>query len=229
MAKYTTILFDADDTLLDFHRGEEIALHDVFKENGLRTDAEFIASYDEINTALWEQYNRGEIEKSEITDTRFQRLFDRYSIALNGAKFNDLYIEQLAKYGFPLPGAEAICRKLFENGMQMYIITNGIGMVQKNRLQNSGLAPFFKGVFISEEIGVGKPHREFFDRVLEQIEETDKNKIIVVGDSLSADIGGGIGAGLVTMWCDFQKTNRPNEAHFRVENFEQMQKILLGE
>lgn len=226
MARYSTILFDADETLMDFVRGERLALHEVFEKNGLRTDAEFLSVYDAVNHDLWDRYNRGEIKKKEITDTRFQKLFDHFSIALDGAEFNERYIACLANYGYLLPGALELCQRLFEHGMDMYIITNGIGMVQKSRFEKSGLAPYFGGVFVSEEIGVGKPHKAFFDYVLDKVPEKDTQKIIVVGDSLTADIEGGIRANLITCWCDFKKTNKENKASFRVENFAELEKIL---
>ena len=158
---YTTILFDADDTLLDFRRAEQSALHEVFTKYGLRTDAEFLSAYKQINRALWDSFDRGEIAKDVITKNRFVRLFRQFNISLDGVRFNEQYLDCLAQYGYTLPGAVELCRSLSARGMQLYIITNGIDRVQKSRLEKSGLAPFFSGVFVSETIGFPKPRREF--------------------------------------------------------------------
>lgn len=229
MKKYTTILFDADETLMDFRLAENLALQDVFEKNGLPTDEEFLSKYHEINNSLWEQYNRGEIEKKVITSSRFTNLFAHFNIPLDGADFNEKYIDQLSLHGDLLPGALELCRDLFQSGYSMYIITNGIGRVQTSRFAVSGLSPYFKAVFISEEIGIGKPHKEYFDYVLSQIPGVRPEEVLVVGDSLSADVAGGIAAGLDTCWVDFKGTKLSTKAQYRVENFDELRGLLLGE
>ncbi|MBQ7541313.1 MAG: NAD-dependent protein deacylase [Clostridia bacterium] len=225
---YTTILFDADETLLDFRAAETAALHEVFRSRGLPTDGEFVDAYRSINNGLWERFNRGEIEKREITDTRFVRLFERFHVPLDGVAFNRFYLDELSRHGVALPGAEALCGSLRDAGCALYIITNGVGFVQKRRFRESGLAPYFAGTFISEEIGAGKPSAVFFDYVLRHIPQQDKRRILVVGDSLSADVAGGSAAGLDTCWYDRTRANTPNGATYTVHDFKQLQKLILG-
>lgn len=226
--QYTTLLFDADETLMDFRRAEQLALADVLQRHGLPASQDVLSAYHAINSELWERYNRGEIEKSEITSTRFVRLFALLSVPLDGVAFNERYLDCLALHGELLPGAEELCQTLYRAGFSMYIITNGIGRVQKSRFARSGLAPYFQGVFVSETIGIGKPHREFFDHVLSAIPDSAPSQTLVIGDSLSADIAGGIAADLDTCWCDFQKTEQVHTARYRVESFAQLQTLLTG-
>lgn len=140
---YTTVLFDADETLLDFRRSENSALTETFRQNFLPCDEEFLDGYREINDGLWERFNKGEISKKEVTDTRFSVFFEKRNIPLDGKNFNGLYLENLSKYGYVLPGAHELCEKLHKKGLRLYIITNGVGFVQKRRFKESGLSGFF--------------------------------------------------------------------------------------
>ena len=225
--QYTTLLFDADETLFDFRTAESNALRTVFSRHGLPQDGEFVETYHRINNGLWDSYNRGEIEKRVITDTRFVRLFEQFGVPLDGVDFNRRYLDTLADFGCLLPGAQALCRALYTAGYAMYLITNGVGSVQKRRFERSGLAPYFEGLFISEEIGAGKPKRAFFDHVLRHIAEHDRSRVLVVGDSLTADIAGGRMAGLATCWCDFHRTNASSEADYTVQDFAALRRLLL--
>ena len=224
--QYTTLLFDADETLFDFRRSESLALHAVFRSRGLPETDDFIDAYHRINNALWERYNRGEIEKAEITDTRFARLFEQFGIPLDGVDFNRRYLDKLSSFGCLLPGALELCRDLHDTGYTLYIITNGVGSVQARRFRKSGLAPYVTGLFISEEIGAGKPKPAFFDYVLRHVVETDARRILVIGDSLSADVAGGRAAGLDTCWYDFKQTNTPNDATYSVHSFQALRALL---
>lgn len=226
--RYSTLLFDADETLMDFRRAEQLALTDVLRRHNLPTDEQFLSVYHAINDSLWEQYNCGQIPKSEITSTRFVRLFAHFCVALDGVAFNERYLDCLSEHGDLLPGAKTLCETLYRAGFSMYIITNGIGRVQKSRFERSGLSPYFKDIFISEAIGVGKPHKAFFDHVLSAVPDSDPARTLVIGDSLSADIAGGCAAGLDTCWCDFRQTDQPNDATYRVTSFAQLQALLTG-
>ena len=225
--QYTTLLFDADETLFDFRRSESLALHAVFQKHGLPVSGEFIETYHRINNALWDRFNRGEIEKSEITGTRFVRLFAQFGVPLDGVDFNRRYLDTLASFGCLLPGALELCRDLHDAGYTLYIITNGVGDVQKRRFRESGLTPYVADIFISEEIGASKPSPVFFDHVLSRIAETDARRVLVIGDSLNADIAGGRAAGLDTCWYDFNRTNAPNDATYTVQSFQAMRTLLL--
>ena len=224
--KYTVLLFDVDETLLDFRAAEAHALRMVFAAHGLPTDGAFVAAYHRINDGLWDRFNRGEIDKKTITDERFARLFAAFSVPLDGAAFNERYLDCLAQFGMPFPDAVPLCRTLYEQGRDMYIITNGIARVQRSRFARSGLAPYFRGAFVSETIGAGKPDRAYFDAALLRIGLSDRSRALVIGDSLHADVEGGLRAGLDTCWCDFHRTGRANPATYRVEDFKQLHSLL---
>lgn len=197
MSKYTTLLFDADETLLDFPAAEKAALSTVCKKFGIEFNEEIRETFSRINLALWKQLEKGLVTRDIIRIRRFEQFAEHFGIKADPGDMAVYYVECLSTFAFLLPGAEEVCQKLSLNH-NLYIITNGIGTVQQQRLKKSGLLPYFKGVFISEEIGSQKPSREFFNHVLSHVEEKDKSKICVVGDSMTSDILGGINAGLDT-------------------------------
>ncbi len=199
---YTTVLFDADDTLLDFHKAERTALQQVLLFFGVTPTEEMMDRYSEINAGLWHAFERGEVTKEDIKNERYRRLFAEYGVGqgLDTRKVNDRYLEYLSEGGFLLPGAEKLCRALKKAGFRLYIITNGVPHTQQQRLTRSGLLPLISGVFVSEAVGAQKPFKPFFDHVLAKIAEPDPKRVLVVGDSLGSDIQGAVNAGLDCVW-----------------------------
>ena len=205
MSKYTTLLLDADETLLDFPAAEKAAIKMVCDKFGIGFNEEIRATFSYINNALWKQLEKGLITRNLIRTRRFEQFAEHFGIKADSNEMAVYYVECLSTFGILLPGADEVCKKLGQKH-NLYIITNGIGTVQAERLKRSGLLPYFSGVFVSEDIGSQKPNREFFDHVLANIPEKDKSKICVVGDSMSSDILGGINAGLDT--CFFNPWGR---------------------
>ena len=210
--KYTTILFDADNTLMDFDKAENEALKKVMSDFSLPVTEENCNKYSAINDALWKQFEKGEIEKAYIKATRFKTFFEFMGVKENfdPLEVNNIYISYLSEGGYTIDGASELCANLKNKGYALYIITNGIASVQANRFQKSGLLPYFENVFVSEDIGFQKPKREYFDYVLNNINESDKTKILVIGDSLSSDIKGAENAELDYIWYNHKKDEIPS-------------------
>lgn len=204
MKKYTTLLFDADNTLLDFHKDERQALIRVLTHYGVPVTEENVKIYSEINLGMWKQLERGEITKEELKRTRFRKFFAAIGFECNEEPLtvNDYYLSLLADGGNTLEGAVETVKTLYEAGFELHIVTNGIAATQAKRLSRSGLLLYIKEVFVSEKIGYQKPRREYFDAVLEKISEKDKSKILVIGDSLTSDIKGAMNAGLPCCWLN---------------------------
>ena len=193
--RYDDILFDADGTLFDFLRGEKEALKATFLAHGIELDEAAVLEYSAINDSLWKALERGEIEKDELRVKRFE-LFCRargYDVDFDSISVE--YTDNLSYQHFLIDGALDICRELSEH-CRLFIITNGIEYVQKRRFGLSPLGEYFDGLFISGEIGFEKPNIRFFEAVADSIENYNPERTLVVGDSLSSDMKGGIGAGL---------------------------------
>lgn len=210
--KYTTLLFDADNTLLDFDKAENEALKKVMNDYRLTVTEENCKKYSAINDALWKKFEKGEIEKSDIKSTRFREFFEFMGVTgkYDPLKVNDTYLSYLREGGYTVEGAEVLCKSLKKKGYDIYIITNGIAATQAKRLSLSGLLPYIDEVFVSEAIGFQKPKKEYFDYVLSNIKEKDKSKILVIGDSLSSDIKGAENAELPCIWYNHRKADIPD-------------------
>lgn len=199
MIRYKTILFDADDTLLDFKQSEDAALRDALSGIGVRPDEKMVATYSAINDALWKKLERGETTKDALRTDRFREFCRVSGIDTDVAALAHSYTEFLSTKSFLMNGALETCRKLAPH-CALYVVTNGIGSVQRGRFNPSPLAPLFQDAFISEEIGFEKPRREYFEAVAAKIPHFEKESTLIVGDSLTSDISGGIAFGIDTCW-----------------------------
>jgi len=200
MGEITTVLWDVDNTLLDFPYSQRCAITKCFEDIGHEINEEMIERYSVINDSYWKRHERGELTKAQLLIGRFITLFKEYQIEnVDVEAFNAGYMAEIGNHFRYLDYSLQICSGL-RGKVKQYVVTNGNGEVQRKKLTDSKLLPIMDGLFISEEIGAPKPHKEFFDYCLSQIEEKDKSKILIVGDSLSSDMKGGIDAGIMTCW-----------------------------
>ena len=198
---YKNILFDLDDTLLDFTKSEKKALQQVFHAYDIPYTAEHIAKYKQINHELWVQFESGEIERQTIFEQRFPQFLKIYGYHVTGTAVDEQYRQHLMDGHDVIDGAEALLESL-QGTHRLYAVTNGLKEMQHKRLSESGLNKYFEKIFISEEVGAKKPEAAFFDFVFEQIADFKKEETIIVGDMLHADILGGFNAGIDTVWVN---------------------------
>lgn len=200
MREFTTIFWDVDGTLLDFSYGQKRALAHCFRSIGRELTEDILACYEEINHSYWAKLELGEITKAELLVKRFQDLFRELGVAdVDAADFNRDYLETLSNIYEYKDDSLTICQSL-HGRVKQYVITNAVSATQRKKLRLAGFAEVMDDIFISEEIGVPKPQKEFFEYCLEHVEEKDREKILIIGDSLSSDIKGGINAGIPTCW-----------------------------
>lgn len=208
--KYTTILFDADNTVLDFDASEAQALKTAFEICGLPYDEDVLALYRKINVSEWHRYERGEISRDEVLINRFLLTLKELDVyGQNVRQLSEIYESNLHYGYFKVPYAEEVLQKLVDAGCRLYIVSNGVLSIQNSRMKGSGLDKYFLKRFVSEEIGCPKPQAEFFARCFRQIPNFCKEKTLIVGDSLTSDIRGGVNAGLDTCW--FNPHNENND------------------
>lgn len=201
MPRYEYVLFDADNTLFDFDAAEHLALGETLERFGIPVTGENRAAYLTINRALWAACDRGEVTRDALVVERFVRLLDKLGLEGDGAAMNEYYLDRLGTHGQLLDGAEELCAALAPC-CTLAIVTNGVTKAQKGRYSRSPVKRYIPHLFISQEMGVQKPQREFFDRVLSALGVADPRRAVVVGDSLSADIQGAVNAGLDSIWYD---------------------------
>ena len=208
MPRFKTLLFDADNTLFDFSAAEQNAITETLHCFDIAPTADLIAAYSRINDEMWRRLERGEITKTALRTQRFEEFCQKFGFSCEAARMANAYVEALSAQTLLIDGALDVCRTL-SSACRLYIVTNGIKSVQTRRFAASAIKAYFSGVFISEEIGFEKPHRGYFEAVAEQIEGFAPQSTLLIGDSLSSDIKGGIEAGLTTCWFNPNRKKAP--------------------
>ena len=197
---YKFLLFDLDHTLLDFDTSEDVALTQLLKEEGVADIQAYKDYYVPMNKSLWKDLELKKITKKELVNTRFSKLFSHFGIEKDGIYLAEHYQFYLAQQGQVFSGAMELLDSLIDRGYELYAATNGITTIQTGRLEQSGIAPFFKEIFISEQLHTQKPDAAFYEKIGARIPNFNKNHALMIGDSLSADIQGGNNAGIDTIW-----------------------------
>ena len=227
---YDILLFDADDTLLDFKRSEREALCDTLRESGIEPTEASIARYSEINLSFWKLLERGEVTKTRLRTERFRVFCEELGYTVDHIHLADAYMDFLSQKSYLIDGAEEICRKLCEH-CKMYIVTNGLKNIQQPRFAASGLEKYFSGVFISDDIGYEKPDIRFFDFINDAVGGIDKARALIIGDSLSSDMRGGISFGIDTCLYDPKQKGYPEnmEITYTVAKLSELESIVLSQ
>lgn len=200
--KMTVLLFDIDNTLLDFDKAEYMALGKIFEQYHIEDTKENRAIYSSENKALWRSHEAGEISREELLSTRFANAFRALGVkeAYDASVVDAAYQLHLAQGHELMDHAMELLDCLAQEATEMYIVSNGTSKVSRPRILESGIAGYFKEIFISEEIGKHKPSKEFFDYVFEHIDHAADKDFAIVGDTLATDILGGKNAGIKTIW-----------------------------
>ncbi len=227
---YDTILFDADGTLLDFVKSEEMALQKTFAAHQFPLDEAIKERYQQINNKLWSDFEQGLIAKVDILRQRFTRLFAELHIDYDGFAFNNEFLENVGQGFYTIDGAAQICQQL-QPYCRLYFATNGNVATQLNRIAGSGLGQYFLDTFVSEAAGEPKPSPIFFDYCFAHIPHLGKRKTIIIGDSLFSDIKGGHDAGIATCW--FNPQGKENTSglcpDYEVRSLAEIQQILFAD
>ncbi len=198
------ILFDLDDTLLDFGLAERIAIAKTLEQFGIEPHPERLARYSALNLAQWKLLEQGQLLRDEVKTRRFQLLFEELGAACSPLEAARCYEQLLGVGHYFIEGAEALLEALHQD-YRLYLVTNGTATVQERRIESAKLAPFFSGVFISERLGFNKPDTRFFDCCFSKIPDFKRHETLIVGDSLSSDIKGGRDAGIRTVWFNLHR------------------------
>lgn len=226
--KYQVVLFDADGTLFDFSRAEAYALEEAFRELGLGYRADYLNDYSIINHEAWRSFERGEITSEELRILRFSRFCDKLGIQADPENLSRAYLSWLARAEFLLEGAKELVEAL-AGKIRLAIVTNGLKDVQRGRFGRSPIHKHFDEIVISEEVGMQKPDPAIFEHTLRSLGHADKSSVLMVGDSLTSDIQGGLNFGIDTCWynpghADVPKSPTPR---YVVDALDQLLSICL--
>ncbi|MBR2029403.1 MAG: YjjG family noncanonical pyrimidine nucleotidase [Clostridia bacterium] len=219
------ILFDADNTLMDFDECSCLAIKQACADFEICFDNKLFKTYQKINDILWHKIELGELTRPQLYEIRWKMIFEQNAIDKNAIEFEKLFLANLAKQSALIDGAKQILQYLTPK-YTLCVASNAPFEQQLQRLQNAGIKQFFSHFFISEKIGHQKPTKEFFDFCFKSLGNPQKSEVMIIGDSVSADITGGKNFGIDTCWFDKFGTGKKVDATFCITKLEQLKKIL---
>lgn len=224
MARYRTVLLDADGTLLDFEATERQALRRTLENRGVAFGEEVLQAYLSINVPLWAAHHRGELSRERLMVKRFEDFGAAIGLAADPEEWNREYLDFLGDCGDVLPGAVELLAALKPH-CTLALATNGLADIQRRRLKNNPVAPYLDAVFISQEMGIGKPEKGYFEQILTAL-DADPAATVMVGDDLTADIQGAVNAGIDSIWYSRTQEKSPL-ATYQVSELSQAAEIIL--
>ena len=226
MAKYYCILFDADNTLLNFDAAESKALAETLVEYGIEPDAETVQTYRTINEELWRQLEKGQIRRDKLMGERFTRFLKAINAAGDGVEMNRCYLERLSTHP-DLMTSNVLGER--SEVATLAVVTNGFEKVQSRRVAESGIRNYLEDVFVSEKLDSEKPSRRIFDAALRALGVENREHVLVVGDSLTSDIQGGVNAGLDTCWFNPGHAENPGKVTptYEIASLEELYPLVM--
>lgn len=230
--RYPTLLFDLDHTLLDSDESERLAYAHTMEAIGLANAGEHFDRYVTINREMWVAVEAGDLQPGEVRHRRFQRFVDELGIDADPHAMADAFVFGLSQFGELYDGAIEMLERVAESA-DMAMITNGLSMVQRTRIDRLAIGHLFSTVIISEEVGVTKPRREIFDRAFADLGDPTPSDVLMIGDSLTSDIAGGRNAGIDTCWYNPARHASPQDANdagvtFEIAALEEIPLIAYG-
>ena len=237
---YKLVLIDLDDTLFDYPRAENSAFRSTFEEMGFFKENRFLKNqnsekfyteikkeYEKINSQLWKDLEKGVVDKEELKIIRFEKIIKKFELEYDSQKMSEIYLKKLGEGIFPFKSTEKLCKYLHSK-YKIGIVTNGIKEVQYSRIKNSSISNYIDKIIISDEVGVNKPDKRIFEFAINYFGILDKSEVVMIGDSLEADIKGGINAGVDTCWVNLKNMKNKSKIipKYEIRNLEEIFGIL---
>ncbi len=224
MTKYDWLLFDLDNTILDFSESSRLAFAKVYSHlNTAKELKDVYTLYKGINHSIWQEREAGRISHTELKTKRWKLLCDELNCIADAENLNNLYFEEIKVNATFVEGAHELLDHL-QGKYKMIIITNGLSEVQWSRIEDKNLKQYFDHIVISDEIGVAKPATEFFDHCAQLIGHPSKDKVLVIGDTPMSDIKGGNNYGYDTCW--YNHNNIEDDGQVATYNISHMKDLI---
>ena len=221
------ILLDLDNTILNFDIAERTALSRALTLLGVPFDDGTLAKYNRINLRHWEMLEDGILTREQVLVQRFEALYREIGVQADAFRTQQLYETLLAEGHWFMPGAEDLLKEL-RGKYRLFLCSNGTQSVQDGRIESAGIAPYFEQIFVSEHMGSNKPEKRYFDLCFARIPDFRAQRCLIVGDSLTSDVRGGLNAGILTCW--FNPAGRPRrggiEPHYEIRALGELPPLL---
>lgn len=230
MKNYKFLLFDLDYTLLDFSADMTMAFEKLYYHCGFDRlvpySEEMLDTYEKHNTNWWGKYERGECEKPVLLVSRFKDFLAETGFSGNPVEMNENYLGFLATGGIAYPGALELLEKLSPD-YSIYVVTNGNAATAKTRIKSSGVLQRISGYFVSESIGCAKPDVRYFEHAAANIPGFEKDRALIIGDSVSSDITGAVNFGIDSLWyTGARKDCETAPCTYHAESYDEILKLL---
>ncbi len=197
------ILLDMDNTILDFTRAERVAASKALASMGIQPTDELLKRYHEINEDQWRLFELGQLQREQVKVRRYELLFKEMGIDASPKETAAVYEKLLGIGHYFMDGAVELL-EILSREYRLYLATNGTANVQKSRIKSADISKYFQGIYISEEVGYNKPDVRYFEACFDDIPDFDPAETVMIGDSLTSDIKGGINAGIRTVWFNYE-------------------------
>lgn len=218
-SNYDWLLFDLDNTLLDFSNTSKFAFKDLMTHFKIEDAEQAYKIYSPINAKHWSYFEKQRIDADAVRYGRFREFIEAMDISHHHEEMADKYLDLLVKYSHWIEGAETMLQALSQSH-KLGIITNGLKDAQHARMEKHNMKQYFEHVFISEELGISKPHKAFFEIVHNKILLPEKERVLVIGDNPKSDIKGGNNFNYHTCWYNYKQDKRQSvKAHFKVDSW----------
>jgi len=205
------VFLDVDNTILDFNICAKESMKATFLDFGLHFEEEMFPPFLEVNGHLWEEIEQNRITREELYKIRWKMIFEKLQIeGPDPVEFDTVFRKYIGEIAVPIDGAYELLAYLSEKYI-LCIASNASHARQVKRLTKANMMQYVKHLFTSEKIGYPKPEKAFFDACLTELGNVAPEECVVIGDSLTADIAGGIVSGMKTIWYNHNHEGIPTK------------------
>ena len=213
------IFFDLDNTLWDYRKNAVKALERLFAEYNIEEKfghdfKSFHDHYYVINEMLWADFRDGKIGRIELQQRRFPEAFQDMGIedTAFALEFEDRFIDEVTKTHYLVEGTEEILIYLKQK-YQLHILSNGFRNITHEKVNGSIIKEYVETITTAEDAGVAKPHRDAFQKAIDQTTDATAENSVYIGDDWIADMVGASRFGMRAIFF-----NPLNETHLWIEN-----------
>ncbi|MEH2419013.1 HAD family hydrolase [Nostoc sp.] len=206
---YEAIIFDLDNTLLNFEMCERQAILGALEDCAVSLDLNevsetiFLQVFETYNSQYWRQPET--FSPSELIEMSYRSTLAQLDIQTDQiSNLSQSFWHIFNHFGAMEPDVNEVLTVLALN-YRLAVITNGFVSAQLPRMQAARIEHFFEEIVVSEAIGFAKPSPEIFHYTLSRLNLTPA-EVLYVGDSLKHDY-----AGATQVKIDFCYYNRKNQ------------------
>lgn len=223
--KYSVLLFDLDQTILDTDTNAERALKNLKLPFEFNFTNDRVLHWHHTQQRMWVDLELGKLTRQQLVDTRFQTYFNKYDIEVDSLALEAQFERTFFAEHELMPHAKELLQTVHGN-YKTVVISNGTRAKQEKILHDAKIAPLFDEIFLAEDLGYSKPDPQFFEKVVNGLNPFKKSDMLVIGDSLTADIQGAIGSNIDSVWFNPHHAKTTMSPTYEVSDLQDIANIL---